>query len=61
LPFAEARTNPLGVMHKAITVTPNEGERRIVNSTMLVTDGEEFGPEKQREFVTTNQISQELY
>jgi hypothetical protein len=56
LPFAEARTNPLGVMHKAIIVTPNDDERRIVNSTMLVMDGEDFGPERQREFVTTNHI-----
>jgi hypothetical protein len=61
LPFAEARTNSLGVMHRALIVTPNEAERRIVNSTMLVSPGEELGPEKQREFVTTDKISQKVY
>jgi hypothetical protein len=61
LPFTEARTNPLGVMHKAIIVTPNEAERRIVNSTMLVTEGEEIAAEKQEEFVRTDKISQKNY
>jgi hypothetical protein len=61
LPFTEARTNPLGVMHKAIIVTPDEAERRIVNSTMLVTEGEEIAAEKQEEFVRTNKISQKVY
>jgi len=61
LPFTEARTNPLGVMHKAIIVTPDEAERRIVNSTMLVTEGEETGVEKHQEFVTTDKISQKVY
>jgi hypothetical protein len=61
LPFSETRTNSLGVMHKAIIVTPNEAERRIVNSTMLVTSGDELGLEKQREFVATDKISQKVY
>ena len=61
LPFTEARTNPLGVMHKAIIVTPNEAERRIVNSTMLVTEGEEIGVDMQEEFVRTDKISQKNY
>lgn len=61
LPFTEARTNPLGVMHKAIIVTPNEAERRIVNSTMLVTEGEDIAAEKQEEFVRTDRISQKNY
>jgi hypothetical protein len=61
LPFTGDRTNPLGVMHKAEVVNLTESERRIVNSTMLVTDGEEIGPEKQREFVTTDKISQKVY
>ena len=52
---------PLGVMHKAEVMDPTESERRIVHSTMLVTAGEEYSPEKQREFVTTNQISQKVY
>jgi hypothetical protein len=60
-PFAEARTNPLGVMHKAIIVTPDEAERRIVNSTMLVTEGEEIAVGKQEEFVGTDKISQKNY
>ena len=55
------QTNPLGVMHKAIIVTPGEAERRIVNSTMLVTEGGEISVEKQQEFVTTNKISQKNY
>jgi hypothetical protein len=61
LPFSEAPTNPLGVMHKAIIVTPNEDERRIVNSTMLVTEGDEISADKQEEFVTTDKISQKNY
>jgi hypothetical protein len=62
LPFAEDRTNPLGVMHKAIIVTPDEAERRIVNSTMLVTEGgDEISVEKQEEFVMTKNISQKNY
>jgi hypothetical protein len=62
LPFTAARTNPLGVMHKAIIVTPDEAERRIVNSTMLVTEGgDEISAEKQEEFVRTDKISQKNY
>jgi hypothetical protein len=61
LPFTEARTNPLGVMHKATIDTPNDAERRIVNSTMLVTEGEEIAAEKQAEFVSTDKISQKNY
>lgn len=61
LPFSEARTNPLGVMHKAIIVTPDDAERRIVNSTMLAVGGEEIGVEKQEEFVRTDEISQKVY
>ena len=61
LPFTEARKNPLGVMHKAIIVTPDEAERRIVNSTMLVTEGGEIGVEKQEEFVATDRLSKKNY
>jgi hypothetical protein len=61
LPFTETGSNPLGVMHKAIIVTPDEAERRIVNSTMLVTEGDEIGIDKQEEFVATDKISQKLY
>jgi hypothetical protein len=38
---SEAQTNPLGVMHNAIIVTPDAAQRRVVNSTMLVTEGAE--------------------
>jgi hypothetical protein len=61
LSFTEGRTNPLGVMHKAIIVTPNEAERRIVNSTMVVTEGDEISADKQEEFVRTDKISQKNY
>jgi hypothetical protein len=62
LPFTDSRTNPLGVMHKAIIVTANDAERRIVNSTMLeVGDGDEIGQEQQQDFVTTDKISQKVY
>lgn len=62
LPFTEARTNPLGVMHKAIIVTPDDAERRIVNSTMLaVGEADEIGQEQQQDFVTTDKISQKVY
>jgi hypothetical protein len=62
LPFIEARTNPLGVMHRAIIVTPDDSERRVVNSVMLVVgESDEFGQEQQREFVGTDKISQTAY
>ena len=61
LPFTEDRSNPLGVMHKAEIVTPDEAERRIVNSTMLVIEGEEIGGEHQAEFVATDKISLKVY
>ena len=60
-PFAEARTHPLGVMHKAEIIAPDEAERRIVNSTMLVTEGEEIAVEKRVEFVGRDTISQKNY
>ncbi len=61
LPFTEARTNPLGVMHKAEIVTPDEAQRRIVNSTMLATEGEEMGQKHQEEFVRSDKISPKAY
>lgn len=48
-------------MHKAIIVTPDDAERRIVNSTMLAVGGEEIGVEKQEEFVMTEEISRKGY
>jgi hypothetical protein len=62
LPLAEARTNPLGVMHKAQILNPTEAERRIVNSALLaVGDSEEVAPEQVREFIRTDEISKKLY
>ena len=61
LPFSEELKNPLGVMHKAEIVNPTSSERRVINSTMLVTEGEEINPEKLQEFVSTEGISQKNY
>lgn len=62
LSFSEARTNTLGVMHKAIIETPDENERRIVNSTMLaVGENDDISHERQQDFVTTEKISQKVY
>jgi hypothetical protein len=61
LPFVKTRTDPLGVMHKANIDTPNEAERRIVNSTMLVMEGVEIVAERQEEFIWTEKISQKNY
>jgi len=59
LPFTEERKNPLGVMHKAEIVNPNESERRLVNSIMLmVGDTDEVGVD---EFITTEKISKKNY
>ena len=61
LPFADNSSNPLGVMHKAIIVTPNVTERRIVNSTMLDLEGNELALAKQEEFVATERISEKFF
>ena len=49
-------------MHKAVIVTPDEAERRMVNSTMLVV-GErgEISREEQQGFVATEEISKKTY
>ncbi len=36
LPYAEERSNPLGVMHKAEILNPSDREQRLVDSIMLV-------------------------
>lgn len=56
-----SRTNPLGVMHKAIIANPMATQQRIVNSMMLVLEGEEVSAEKQEEFLTTDRISERNY
>jgi hypothetical protein len=62
LPYTEARSNPLGVLHKAEIIDPDESERRIVNSIMLAAGGpEEVSEETLRSFVISEEISQKLY
>ena len=61
LPYTADRTNPLGVLHKAEILGPDESERRIVNSIMLAVGGpEEVGDEALRAFVATEEISRTL-
>lgn len=62
MPYIDGRTNPLGVLHKAEIIDPDESERRIVNSVTLTTGGPEgVGEETLRSFVATEEISQKLY
>lgn len=65
LPWTDSRTNPLGVMHKAEIINPNEAESRIVNSMMLATADvsvpEDIGTDQERTFVTTEKISPKGY
>jgi hypothetical protein len=62
LPFVDSRTHPLGVLHKAEMVTPDDAERRVVNSTMLAAGGpEEVDQMQQEAFVTTDDISKKFY
>ncbi len=62
LPFDEGRANPLGVLHKAVIDTPDDSERRIINSTMLAGgESDKLGRELQEEFVATDAISPRVY
>jgi hypothetical protein len=65
LPFTNERTNPLGVMHKAVIVAPDPSERRIVNSVMLTTadvsDADRIGEEQEADFLTTEYVSSSVY
>ena len=62
MPFTEARTNPLGVLHRAEILTPDESERRVVNSMMLEAGGpEEIGDDQLRAFVKTEEVSKKFY
>jgi hypothetical protein len=61
LSYSPNVANPLGVMHKAVIVTPRESERRVINSTMLVTQGEELDAAQQAEFIQTTKISKKAY
>lgn len=62
LPFDEGRMNPLGVMHKAEIVTPDESKHRIVNSIMLgLGEHDLIGQAQQHEFIATDAISPKAY
>jgi hypothetical protein len=62
LPFDANHPNPLGVLHKAIIETPNESERRIINSTMLAAKQSDLvSLADQRQFVDTETISPKVY
>jgi hypothetical protein len=62
LPYTDAQTNPLGVLHKAEILDPYESDRRIVNSILLAAGGhDDIGEGPSRAFVSTEEISQKLY
>ncbi|HET6880131.1 MAG TPA: hypothetical protein VFI31_08245 [Pirellulales bacterium] len=62
LPFTEARTNTLGVMHQAIIVTPDTLLPRIVNSTMLAAEASaDVDRQMVAEFIATDEISKKPY
>jgi hypothetical protein len=65
LPYTEAKANPLGVMHKAVIVDPDEQESRIVNSIMLTTADvlkpDAIAAEQEAGFLTTDAISPSVY
>jgi hypothetical protein len=54
LPYNGGRTNPLGVLHRAEILDPDDSERLIINSIMLAVGApEETGQETLRAFVAT--------
>lgn len=62
LPYTPARTNALGVLHKAEILNPTAAARRVVNSALLVVgEADEIGPDRQHEFVTTDRLSPKAY
>ncbi len=46
-----------GVLHQANVKHPNPAERRIINSMMLTTEGEELSKDSLNTFLMTNEIS----
>lgn len=61
LSFTEARVNPLGVMHKAEIIAPDESQQRIVNSCMLIVGHhDEVSYAQQHDFVATTRISPKI-
>jgi hypothetical protein len=65
LPFTDARTNPLGVFHKAEMMNPDKSEQRVVNSIMLTTAEvsapDPIGDEQEAGYVITDEISSSNY
>lgn len=64
LPFTAARVNPLGVMHKAEIVHPDDSQHRIVNSIMLATaaaSAAEDATIQEHDFIATDNISPKAY
>jgi hypothetical protein len=62
LPFDKARTNSLGVLHKAEILNPDDSERRIVNSMVLATGGlEDVSGDQLQAFVATEEVSKKFY
>ena len=62
LPFDEARSNPLGVLHKAEILDPDDAKPRVVNSMMLAAGGpDEVGEGLLREFVRTEEVSKKFH
>jgi hypothetical protein len=62
LPFNEGRANPLGVLHRAEILNPDEAKRRVVNSMMLAAgEPEEIGDDQLQAFVRTEEVSKKFY
>jgi hypothetical protein len=61
LPCDASAGNPLGILHKAEILSPSPVERRIINSTMLVVEGEDISLGAQQAFIRTDEISQKHY
>ena len=62
LPFTGEGVNPLGVLHKAEIIDPDDSKRRVVNSMMLAAGGTEDVSEGQlRQFVATEEVSRKFY
>jgi hypothetical protein len=58
LAFTDARTNPLGVLHKAEILNPTPAEHRVVNSLLLAAgEPDEIGGDCRAAFVATGGIS----
>lgn len=62
LPFVPGGDNPLGVLHQAEIPSPDETQRRVINSILLACDMVEEAPaETLDRFVATEAISGRVY